>query len=226
MDRGGKSRVSPEKAEKEPPEKLVEKAAEGDSGAFSELCVRYDGLLRSKAASFSQTTGHSAEDLYQEALLAFYSAVRSFDTGNGKVTFGLYASHCVTNALISVYRKENSKKRKKNTGDDRRSGNEQSGRSYSRLPSLPDDPEGYITRLEYDVLILFSEGKSYDEIAEKGYTLVPSRYIEFVNRDENIDFDTKMATLQAELKDLLVAEEKSKADLLNVFKGLGYEIEL
>lgn len=47
-----------------------------------------------------------------------------------------------------------------------------------------------------------------------------------MNRDENIDFDTKMKTLQAELTDLLVAEEKSKADLLSVFKELGYEIKL
>ena len=43
---------------------------------------------------------------------------------------------------------------------------------------------------------------------------------------ENIDFDTKMNGLQAELKELLIEEEKSKADLLEVFKELGYEIEL
>ena len=72
----------------------------------------------------------------------------------------------------------------------------------------------------------FCYSASFDEVAEKGFTLVPSRYIEFVNRDENIDFDTKMKTLQSELRDLLVAEEKSKADLLTVFKELGYEIEL
>lgn len=72
----------------------------------------------------------------------------------------------------------------------------------------------------------FCYSASLDEIAEKGYTLVPSRYIEFVNRDENIDFDTKMKTLQVELKDLLEQEEKSKADLLDVLKGLGYEIKL
>lgn len=65
-----------------------------------------------------------------------------------------------------------------------------------------------------------------DEIAEKGYTLVPSRYIEFINRDENVDFDIKMKGLQAELTELLVQEEKSKADLLSVFKELGYEIKL
>ena len=72
----------------------------------------------------------------------------------------------------------------------------------------------------------FCYSAGFDEVKEKGFTLVPSRYIEFVNRDENIDFDTKMKTLQAELKGLLIEEEKSKADLLEVFKELGYEIEL
>lgn len=72
----------------------------------------------------------------------------------------------------------------------------------------------------------FCYSATIEEVAEKGYTLVPSRYIEFVNRDETVDFDTKMKTLQAELKELLVAEEKSKADLLAVFRELGYEIEL
>jgi type I restriction enzyme M protein len=72
----------------------------------------------------------------------------------------------------------------------------------------------------------FCYSASYEEVAEKGYTLVPSRYIEFVNRDENIDFDTKMKTLQSELRELLIAEEQSKADLLEVFKELGYEIKL
>ena len=71
----------------------------------------------------------------------------------------------------------------------------------------------------------FCYSASFEEVEEKGFTLVPSRYIEFVNRDENIDFDTKMKTLQSELKELLIAEEKSKADLLSVFKELGYEIE-
>ena len=64
------------------------------------------------------------------------------------------------------------------------------------------------------------------EVAEKGYSLVPSKYIEFVNRDENIDYDTKMKQLQAELTELLHEEEQSKADLLAVLKDLGYEIKL
>ena len=64
------------------------------------------------------------------------------------------------------------------------------------------------------------------EIAEKGYNLVPSRYIEFVNRDETVDFDTSMKTLQKELGDLFRQEEESKKELLGVFKEMGYEIKL
>ena len=45
-------------------------------------------------------------------------------------------------------------------------------------------------------------------------------------KQQNIDFDTKMKSLQGELKELLAQEEKSKSDLLAVFKELGYEIEL
>ena len=67
---------------------------------------------------------------------------------------------------------------------------------------------------------------SINEIAEKGYNLVPSRYIEFVNRDETQDFDSSMKALQTELTDLLKQEEESKKDLLQVFKDLGYEIKL
>jgi type I restriction enzyme M protein len=64
------------------------------------------------------------------------------------------------------------------------------------------------------------------EIEKKDFSLVPSKYIEFVNRDENIDFDDKMKSLQTEIVDLLKAETSSKKDLLNVFKELGYEIKL
>ena len=84
--------------------------------------------------------------------------------------------------------------------------------------------EGYENT--YENVPEFCYSASFDEVEEKGFTLVPSRYIEFVNRDENIDFDTKMKTLQSELKDLLVQEQQSKADLLSVFEELGYEIEL
>ena len=64
------------------------------------------------------------------------------------------------------------------------------------------------------------------ELAAKDFSLVPSKYIPFVNRDEYIDFEEQMAGLQTEFATLLQAEAQSKKDLLNVFKELGYAIEL
>lgn len=72
----------------------------------------------------------------------------------------------------------------------------------------------------------FCYSATVDEVAAKDFSLVPSKYIAFVNRDENIDFDEKMNKLKAEFTDLLKAEAKSKQDLLGVFKELGYEIKL
>jgi len=65
-----------------------------------------------------------------------------------------------------------------------------------------------------------------EEIAAQDFSLVPSKYIQFVNRDENIDFDEKMKELCREFTELLKAEAESKKDLLTVFKDLGYEIKL
>ena len=53
---------------------------------------------------------------------------------------------------------------------------------------------------------------------------MPSKYIEFVNRDEDIDYDSQMQTLQTELKDLFQQEEALKQEVANVFKSLGYEL--
>jgi type I restriction enzyme M protein len=72
----------------------------------------------------------------------------------------------------------------------------------------------------------FCYSASLDEVVRKDFSLVPSKYIEFVNRDENIDFDEKMQLLRSEFAELLKAEATSKNDLLNVFKELGYEIKL
>jgi type I restriction enzyme M protein len=70
----------------------------------------------------------------------------------------------------------------------------------------------------------FCYSAKFDEVVKKDFSLVPSKYIEFVNRDENIDFDEKMNTLKSEFAELLKAEEVSKKELLNVFETLGYKI--
>lgn len=72
----------------------------------------------------------------------------------------------------------------------------------------------------------FCYSASLEDIEKKNFSLVPSKYIEFVNRDENIDYREKMTALQADFTDLLQKQEDSKQELLNVFKDLGYAIEL
>jgi len=64
------------------------------------------------------------------------------------------------------------------------------------------------------------------EVEKKDFSLMPSKYIEFVNRDENIDFKKRMSALQTEFADLLRAETQSTSDLLKVLKELGYEVKL
>ncbi|MDY0178049.1 MAG: N-6 DNA methylase, partial [Bacilli bacterium] len=72
----------------------------------------------------------------------------------------------------------------------------------------------------------FCYSASFAEIEKKDFSLVPSKYIQFLNRDEYIDFDIKMKTLQAEFKELLQAEKQSKQELLKVFDSLGFKIDL
>ena len=83
--------------------------------------------------------------------------------------------------------------------------------------------EGYPTKYE-DVPEFYCSAKN-DEIVEKDYSLVPSRYIEFLyNQAGDFDYAAEMTRLQSELKSLMVEEEKSRLALQEVLEGLGYGI--
>lgn len=64
-----------------------------------------------------------------------------------------------------------------------------------------------------------------DTIAANGWSLVPSRYIEFVDRDSNLDFKDVLAKAGAKVKDLLDLQEKNRISLINAFKSIGYDAE-
>lgn len=65
-----------------------------------------------------------------------------------------------------------------------------------------------------------------DEIEAKGWSLVPSKYIEFVNRDETVDFEPRMTELRNELNRLLQAETESRRELAKVFTDLGFPLDV
>ena len=66
---------------------------------------------------------------------------------------------------------------------------------------------------------------SLDAIRNNNYSLVPSKYIEFIDRDLNIDYEKEMARIQTEMRDLIKEEKESQDSLEKAFKGIGYEID-
>ena len=63
------------------------------------------------------------------------------------------------------------------------------------------------------------------EMESKGWALTPSKYIEFIDHDLDIDYEKEMARIQAEMKDLLREEKESQKMLEDAFRGIGYGIE-
>ena len=64
-----------------------------------------------------------------------------------------------------------------------------------------------------------------DEIQVNNWTLVPSKYIEFIDHDLEIDYPKEMARIQKEMKDLMRREKESQKTLEEAFKGIGYGID-
>lgn len=76
----------------------------------------------------------------------------------------------------------------------------------------------------YEVPELYRSVK-IDEIKEKGWTLTPSKYIEFIDHDLDIDFDKEMKRIQREMSEIIGKEEKSQKMLKEAFEGIGYGIK-
>ena len=81
-------------------EELVKLSQEGNSLALDTLTRRF--LLRKPKVS---SAGYlDADDLLQEGMISFLSAVRTYDSEKG-VTFSAYASVCMNNRIFSAVRK-------------------------------------------------------------------------------------------------------------------------
>ncbi|SMN15876.1 Type I restriction-modification system, DNA-methyltransferase subunit M [uncultured Candidatus Thioglobus sp.] len=70
----------------------------------------------------------------------------------------------------------------------------------------------------------FCKSASFEDVEANDFSLVPSKYIEFVDKDSGIDFDTEMKRIQRDFTALLQEEKDSQSQLINAFKVLGYEL--
>ena len=63
------------------------------------------------------------------------------------------------------------------------------------------------------------------EIEKNGWSLVPSKYIEFIDHDLEIDYEKEMGRIQREMRDVLAQERESQKMLVKAFKGIGYGLD-
>ena len=64
-----------------------------------------------------------------------------------------------------------------------------------------------------------------DEIEKQSWSLIPSKYIEFIDHDLDIDFQAEMRRIQEEMRAVMQQEKESQAMLMDAFRGIGYGID-
>ncbi len=81
---------------------LVSRAKSGDSKALSALIEKYSENIRIKAYTFNCVHVKDNEDLYQEGMMGFVSAVYYYDENRG-ASFNTFMSRVVSNRMIQAY---------------------------------------------------------------------------------------------------------------------------
>ena len=94
------------KKNKEEINKLILAVRGGDQAAFIELLKQYSPLIEASVNMFCSDglSANDKDDFRQEASVAFYNSVLTYDLEQSDVELGLYAKICVCNALISQIR--------------------------------------------------------------------------------------------------------------------------
>jgi RNA polymerase sporulation-specific sigma factor len=81
---------------------LVSRAKSGDSKALSALIEKYSENIRIKAYTFNCVHVKDNEDLYQEGMMGFVSAVYYYDENRG-ASFNTFMTRVVSNRMIQAY---------------------------------------------------------------------------------------------------------------------------
>lgn len=81
---------------------LVSRAKSGDSKALSAMIEKYSENIRIKAYTFNCVHVKDNEDLYQEGMMGFVSAVYYYDENRG-ASFNTFMTRVVSNRMIQAY---------------------------------------------------------------------------------------------------------------------------
>ena len=91
-------------------EKVVALARSGNDEAFSFLLKKYNAMIKSIARRYF-IIGFELEDMIQEGMIGFSSAISTFDSGK-TTSFSSYAYLCIKRAVLDAVKKSNSQKHK------------------------------------------------------------------------------------------------------------------
>ena len=153
-------------------DKIIEQAKKGDQVAIEQLVANYKGLIRSLANKF-YLVGGDKDDLLQEGLLGLICAINSYDETKG--SFPSFVELCVLRQILDAVKRDSAVKQKPLY-------------NYVNLDVTVDWTDGsnplekllqkeYAEKVakvlaeklspwEREVVTMFSEGYSYDDIVE------------------------------------------------------------
>ena len=165
---------------------LVERVRDGDERCLDVLLGRYRNFARSKARSYF-LAGSDKEDVVQEGMIGLYKAIRDFDADQ-ETPFRAFAELCISRQILTAIKTANRNKHQPLNSsisldapaysDDK--GDKSVGDSLiaptmtdpaellisaEEIDSIRNSLRDNLTELEGDVLRLYMDGKSYEEIA-------------------------------------------------------------
>jgi len=168
-------------------EDLAERARQGDDQAIETLLNRYRHYARAKARTYF-LAGADKEDIVQEGMIGLFKAIRDFKAERNSA-FRAFAELCITRQIITAIKTATRQKHiplNSYVSLNKQSGSEDDddGRSLGdvlisldavdpadlvvsaeEIAAIKDSMSKVLSDLETEVLQLYMDGKSYQEIA-------------------------------------------------------------
>ena len=166
---------------------LVEGVRAGDERCIEVLLSRYRNFARSKARNYF-LAGSDKEDVVQEGMIGLFKAIRDFSDETG-TPFRAFAELCISRQILTAIKTANRQKHQplnssvsldapvygddssdRSVGDNIIAAQQTSDPvelviSAQEIEAIRDTMKENLTDLEGDVLRLYMDGKSYEEIA-------------------------------------------------------------
>lgn len=167
-------------------EDVVEFAREGDDAALEYLINKYKNFVRAKARSYF-LIGADREDIIQEGMIGLYKAIRDFRMDKLS-SFRAFAELCITRQIITaiktatrqkhiplnsyislnkpIYDEDSDRTLLDVISGSKISDPEELIISREEFDDIEEKMGEILSSLEWQVLMSYLEGKSYQEIAE------------------------------------------------------------